>query len=137
MKHPALLAILLLVSTAALAVQPSLYQHGTVIRMRMAECDARHGFMAGFGPPQGAASIETCPEYTLLSDRVVYVIVGKSSGQLVPLAEEVDFRFDRNELAVRVDDARKESKFTIREMVLRSQWELVQRHMEVQMRDGK
>ncbi len=73
---------------------------------------------------------ESCPEYTLVTDKVVFVIVGKPSNQLVPLAEVVDFRFQNNELAMRVDDARKESKFMIKEMVMRSEWEMVQKHVE-------
>jgi hypothetical protein len=59
--------------------------------------------------------------------------VGKSSNQLVPLAEVIDFRIQNKELAVRVDDARKESKFAIKEMTLRSEWELIQKHIEDQL----
>jgi hypothetical protein len=68
-----------------------------------------------------------------VTDKVVFVIVGKSSNQLVPLAEVIDFRFQNRELAVRVDDARKESKFAIKEMTLRSEWELIQRHIEQEL----
>ena len=75
-----------------------------------------------------------CPEYTLISDKVVYVMVGKSSNSMVPLAEVIDFRFHNNELAVRVDDARHETKFSIKEMCLRSDWELLQKHIEEQLR---
>jgi len=90
--------------------------------------------MSAFGPPQ--APVEApCPEYTLVSDKVVFVIVGKSSNQLVPLAEIVDFRFHNNQLAVRVDDARRECKFVIKEMTLRSQWELVQKHIEERLKN--
>jgi len=63
----------------------------------------------------------------------VFLIVGKSSNQLVPLAEVIDFRIQNKELAVRVDDARKESKFAIKEMTLRSEWELIQKHIEDQL----
>ena len=76
---------------------------------------------------------EGCPEYTLVTDKVVFLIVGKSSNQLVPLAEVIDFRIQNKELAVRVDDARKESKFAIKEMTLRSEWELIQKHIEDQL----
>ena len=86
--------------------------------------------MTAFGPPQLQRPKEACPEYTLVTDKVVFLIVGKSSNQLVPLAEVVDFRFEKKELAVRVDDARHESKFAIKEMTLRSEWELIQRHIE-------
>jgi hypothetical protein len=78
-------------------------------------------------------SSEVCPEYTLISDKVVFVIVGKSSDQLIPLADVVDFRFNKNELAMRVDDARRESKFNIKEMILRTDWDLIQRHITDQM----
>jgi len=36
-----------------------------------------------------------------------------------------------------VDDAKHESKFTIREMIVRSEWERMQRHMDEQMRTSE
>jgi hypothetical protein len=112
------------------------YQHGTVVRMHMGDCQLMHrGFMNQFGPPQAAAVEDSCPEYTLVTDKVVFVIVGKSSNQLVPLAEVIDFRFQNRELAVRVDDARKEAKFAIKEMTLRSEWELIQKHIERELNE--
>ncbi len=105
--------------------------------MRMGDCMLMHrSFVNAFGPPQAAMTEEGCPEYTLVTDKVVFVIVGKSSNQLVPLAEVIDFRFQKKELAVRVDDARKESKFSIREMTLRSEWELIQKHIEDQLNES-
>ena len=99
--------------------------------MRMGDCMLMHrGFMNQFGPPQAAMIEEGCPEYTLVADKVVFLIVGKSSNQLVPLAEVIDFRFQNKEMTVRVDDARKESKFTIKEMTLRSEWDRIQKHIE-------
>jgi hypothetical protein len=71
-----------------------------------------------------------------VTDKVVYVIVGKSSNQLVPLAEIVDFRFQNKELAVRVDDARHESKFAIKEMTLRSDWDLMEKRIEDQINES-
>jgi len=112
-----------------------IYQHGTVVRMRMVDClPVHHGFMvamSGGAAPQAIA--EVCPEYTLVSDKVVFVIVGKSSNQLVPLADVVDFRFNKNELALRIDDARHESRFSIKEMILRTDWDLIQKHITDQM----
>jgi len=119
---------------AAWAGPFGIYQHGTVVRMRMGDClPAHHGFMVAFGGQAAQMPVEVCPEYTLISDKVVFVIVGKSSDQLVPLADIIDFRFRNNELAVRVDDARHESKFSIKEMILRSEWDLVQKHVEDQL----
>jgi len=107
-----------------------IYQQGTVIRMRMGDClPVHHGFMVAFGGQPAQMAPEVCPEYTLVSDKVVFVIVGSSSDQLVPLADVVDFRFHKNELAMRIDDARHETKFAIKEMILRSEWDLVQKHI--------
>ena len=136
MKFTLLLALVLSGVSIAWAAPIGIYQHGTVVRMRMGDCLLAHkGFMTQFGPPQPVVDEGACPEYTLVTDKVVFIIVGKSSNQLVPLAEIVDFRFQNKELAVRVDDARKESKFAIKEMTLRSEWERIQRHMDDQLND--
>ena len=135
MKRAFLLILLLHACSPFLMAQIGVYQHGSVVRMRMSDCVlGRHGFMATFGGPAAPVAQEPCPEYTLLSDKVVFVIVGKSSNQLIPLAEVIDFRFHNNELAVRVDDAKRESRFTIREMILRSEWERTQQNIEERMR---
>ena len=139
MKSTPLLALALILSSVsvALAAPIGIYQHGTVIRMRMGDCMLMHkGFMTAFGPPQASANEGACPEYTLVADKVVFLIVGKSSNQLVPLAEVIDFRFQNKELAVRVDDARHESKFAIKEMSLRSEWEAIQKHIEDRLNDS-
>jgi len=135
MKRAWLGAAALCCFSVSLAAQIGIYQHGTVVRMRMGDCVLLHrGFMSAFGPP-AQASEEPCPEYTLVSDKVVYVIVGKSSNQLVPLAEVIDFRLHNNEMAVRIDDAKHESKFMVKEMTLRSQWELIQKHIEEELKN--
>jgi len=110
------------------------YQHGTVVRMRMADClPAHHGFMVAMAGPATQMGPEACPEYTLISEKVVFVIVGRSSDQLVPLADVIDFRLHNNEMAIRIDDARHESKFSIKEMILRSEWDMVQKHITDEM----
>lgn len=126
--------LLLLLMSIAPAAWAGTYQHGTVVRMRMGSCMAEHHtFMMAMsgGGPQNAP--EDCPEYTLVSDKVVYVIVGRSSNQLVPLADQIDFRLQNTEMAVRIDDAKRESKFAIKEMILRSEWDLVQKHIADQL----
>jgi hypothetical protein len=129
MKQRLLLILVFCTFPFAWAQHLGVYQHGTVVRMRMGECAfAHHGFMANMAG-QGQIAPDVCPEYTLLSEKVVYVIVGTSSNQLIPLADVVDFRLRKNELAVRLDDARHESKFSIKEMILRSEWDLVQKHI--------
>ncbi len=137
MKTTMLLVLLVASFSLAFAAPIGVYQHGTVVRMRMGDCVLMHGgFMTAFGPPQAAPSEGPCPEYTLVTDKVVFVIVGKSSNQLVPLAEIIDFRFQKKELAVRVDDARRESKFAIKEMTLRSEWDLMQKHIEQELNES-
>ena len=123
-----------ILALCAQAAWAGVYQHGTVVRMRMVDCmPVHHGFMATMGGVPSQVTSDVCPEYTLVSDRVVFVSVGRSSNQLVPLADVVDFRFDKNELAMRVDDARHESKFSIKEMILRTEWDLIQKHLTDQM----
>jgi len=104
--------------------------------MRMGDClPAHHGFMVALGGQAAQMPADVCPEYTLISDKVVFVIVGKSSDQLVPLADIIDFRFRNNELAVRVDDAQRETKFSIKEMILRSEWDLLQEQVQKHIED--
>jgi len=112
-----------------------IYQHGTVVRMQMADCmPVRHGFVANMGGgAQVLSAPDSCPEYTLVSDKVVYLIVGTSSNQLIPLADVIDFRIYKSEIAVRVDDAKREIKFNIKEMTLRGEWDLIQKHMVDQL----
>lgn len=132
-----LLPVFLLCSFPSLfSAQIGIYQHGSVIRMRMGDCMLAHrGFIAGFGGSPAAQPIQdSCPEYTLVTSNVVYVIVGKSSDQIIPLTETIDFRLQKNELAVRLDDAKHESKFAIKEMVTRSDWERIQRHIDEQIK---
>ena len=137
-KHWKYALCLVLILFCAPWARAGIYQHGTVVRMRMGDClPARHGFMTAFGGQAAQAGPEVCPEYTLVSDKVVYVIVGRSSGQLVPLADVIDFRLHNNELAVRIDDARHETKFSIKEMILRSEWDLIQKHIAEQMSSGR
>jgi hypothetical protein len=123
MKRYCWLLVFIYVAPMSLAGPLGIYEHGTIIRMRMGECLSPHGFMATISGTPKQQSDDACPEYTLVTERVVYVIVGKSSNQLLPLAEITDFRFQKNEVAIRVDDARHESRFLIREMALRSEWE--------------
>jgi len=130
MKHIMCLMAALCSLQTARADQLGIYQHGTIVRMRMSDClPSHHGFVATFGGPQAQTTADVCPEYTLISDKVVFVIVGKSSNQLIPLADVIDFRFQKSELAVRLDDAKRESRFNIKEMILRSEWDMMQKHI--------
>ncbi len=110
------------------------YQRGTVVRMHMGDClPSRHALMVTMSGSTAPMGSDVCPEYTLVSDKVVYVIVGRSAEDLVPLADVIDFRLRKNEIAVRLDDARHESKFSIKDMMLRSEWEMVRKHVAYEL----
>jgi hypothetical protein len=122
---------------ALLTAQIGIYQQGKIVRMHMGECiPIGHGFMSTLGGSATPVGPELCPEYTLVSDKVVFVIVGRSSTSLIPLAETIDFRFRKNELAVRVNDAKRETKFDIKDMVMRPEWDRVQRHIEEKLKES-
>jgi hypothetical protein len=100
------------------------HQQGTIVRMRMTDClGPQHGFMAQMSGGGQMEPALLCPEYVLVADKVVYVISGKSSEQLIPLAEVTRFRLQKNEMLIRIDDASKESHFHIKAMVLRPEWD--------------
>jgi hypothetical protein len=95
---------------------------GTVIKMRMADCTAQRGFMAAMsGVPVQA--IGNCPEYTIMGDKVVYVVVGRRSEAFIPLAENMDFLIRKNELVIFSDDEKTKSNFAIQSMTLRADWD--------------
>ncbi len=130
MKRSLLLVVVLCAISSLVVAENRSRQEGTIVRMRMSDCIApQHAFMSAMSG-QAAAPAESCPEYVLVTKSVVYVIVGKSSDQLVPLAESTLFRMQNNEVLIRVDDARKESRFHVKEMVLRPEWERNQQIME-------
>lgn len=119
-----LIGIVLLACPALVWSQARTHEQGTIVRMRLTDClSPQHGFMAAMS---GGGRVEPgapCPEYVLVAERVVYVISGKSSEQLLPLAEVTRFRLQKNEMLIRIDDAAKESHFHIKAMALREEWE--------------
>lgn len=118
-----LIAVLLVIFPGLLLAQTHTHQQGTIVRMRMADCmEPPHRFMANMSGAGKADSGLQCPEYVLLADKVVYVINGKGN-QLLPLAETTSFRFQKNEMLIRLDDAPKEFHFYIKAMMMRSEWE--------------
>jgi len=131
-----LLGCILLAAPALLAAQTHNHQQGTIIRMRMTDClGPQHGFISVMSGADKAER-ELCPEYVLVTDKVVYVISGKTADQLLPLAEVTRFRLQKNEMLIRVDDAPRESHFHIKAMALRPDWERMQMLAEEEARDA-
>ncbi|HVO59858.1 MAG TPA: hypothetical protein VMT53_02925 [Terriglobales bacterium] len=126
MRYPCLalwiFSIIFLTTTSA-AEHIGIYNHGTIVRMHMGDCLPNTGILGTLSGNSRPQATEVCPEYTLMSDRVVYVIVGRPSKDVLPLAQEVDFRIRKNEIAVRVDDGTRETRFLVREMILRAEWD--------------
>ena len=128
-----LCSIALLMLPTLVAAQAHKTQQGTIIRMRMTDClGPQHGFMAAMSGGGKVESGALCPEYVLVADQVVYVISGKTSDALIPLAEITRFRLQKNEMLVRIDDASKESHFHIKSMVLRPEWDRTQQLEEAE-----
>jgi hypothetical protein len=119
-----LCCIFMLAFPVFLSAQNHSHQQGTIIRMRMTDClGPQHGFMAVMSGEGKVEAGAMCPEYVLVGDKVVYVISGKTSDQLIPLAEITRFRLQKNGMLIRIDDASKESHFHIKAMVLRPEWD--------------
>lgn len=133
MKRSLLLIVLLCVLPISLAAENRSRQQGTIVRMRITDCmGSQHPLIDALSGGGRVTTGELCPEYVLVTDRVVYVIIGRSSDQLVPLAETTIFHFQHNEVLIRVDDARRESHFHVKEMVLRPEWDRNQQIMDAE-----
>lgn len=122
-----LICLLFIVCPVSLFAQARPHQQGTIVRMRMTDCQGpQHGFMAAMsGNPRVDADVQ-CPEYVMVSEDIVYVISGKASDQLLPLAEVTRFHFRKNEMLIRIDDAPKECHFRIKAMIMRPEWDRAQ-----------
>jgi hypothetical protein len=124
---PTLFCLLLVVAPVSLFAQAPTHQQGTIVRMRMTDCqEPQHGFMAAMSGNPKMDLDPQCPEYVLVSEDIVYVISGKTSDQLLPLAETTRFHFRKNEMLIRVDDAPKECHFHIKAMMMRPEWDRAQ-----------
>ena len=99
----------------------------------MTDCVAPRGFKASMSGG-GAAVGTTCPEYTVMSNRVVYVVVGRRTEEFIPLAEETDFLIRNNEIVIFSDDEKTKSRFVIQQMTLRADWDREQERKELEAR---
>jgi hypothetical protein len=133
MKRIALLFIVVFGVAALLQAQGHWSFKGTVIKMRMTDCTAQHSFMAAMsGTP--AQALGNCPEYTVMSDKVVYVVVGRRAEEFIPLAENMEFLIRKNELVIFSDDEKAKSHFVIQQMTLRADWDREEARKELAAR---
>jgi hypothetical protein len=133
MKRVAFLFVFAFSVAAGLQAQANWSFKGTVTKMQMGECVAQRGFkanMSGGAAPAGS----TCPEYTVMSDKVVYVIVGRHSDEFIPLAENIDFVIHKNELVILPDNDKSKPRFAIQRMMLRADWDREEARKELATR---
>ena len=90
MKRIALLFVMVLSAATFLQAQGHWSFKGTVIKMRMTDCAMQRGFMATMSGASAPAGV-MCPEFTVVSDKVVYVVVGRRAEEFIPLAEDMEF----------------------------------------------
>jgi hypothetical protein len=133
MKRIALLFIFASSAAAGLQAQANWSFKGTVIKMQMTECVMQHTVLATMSGVAAAAGV-TCPEYTVMSDRVVYIVVGRRSEEFIPLAENKEFLIRKNELVIFSDNEKTKSRFAIQRMTLRADWDREEERKELQAR---
>lgn len=130
MKRIALLFIFAFSAAAGVQAQTNWSFKGTVIKMRTTDCVNPRGFMAAMSGANVAGG--TCPEYTVMSDKVVYIVVGRRSEEFIPLAEGKQFLVRNNKLVIFSDDEKNKSFFAIQQMTLRADWEREEERKELQ-----
>lgn len=125
MKRIPVLLILALCSAVSMRAEDGWSFKGTVIKMQMTECVVV-GFKAKMSgqPP----SVSSCPEYTVMSPTVVYVVLGRHADAFIPLAENMDFMVRKNEILI---SEKSKSRFVIQKMTLRSDWEREEERKEL------
>ncbi len=132
MKRWSLLCVLLLTAVTFSQGQGTWAFNGTVIRMKMGACGSTHGFMVAMAGAPAAAS--SCPEYTIMSDKVVYVVAATRRDAFIPLAEDLKFLVRRNELITVSQDEKNKSRFAIQQMTQRADWDREEARKELQSR---
>jgi hypothetical protein len=126
MKRIPVLLVLALCAAATLRAEDQWVFKGTVIKMQMTECIASTGFKVAMGGRPASAG--SCPEYIVMSPKVVYVMVGRHTDAFIPLAENLDFVVQKNEILI---SETSKSRFVIRQMTLRSDWEREEERKEL------
>lgn len=121
MKRFPLLVTFLLWAAVLLPAQDHWAFKGTVVKMKMADCLPDGGFRAAMS---GTTMLrKSCPQYTVLSSRVVYLLLGRHQSEFMPLAEDVHFTIRKNEALFFGGKEKVQSRFVVQQMLLRSEWE--------------
>ena len=128
MKRIALLFVFVVCAATISQAEDKYSFKGTVIRMEMRDCVVA-GFRAAMSGAPG--SVGHCPEYTVMTPSVLYVMVARQTEGFIPLAEDVEFKVIKNEVLA---GEKSKSRFVIQKMMLRSDWEREQERDELMVR---
>jgi len=119
---------LLLLTTSPLYAQ-SRAQTRVLVKMTTGSCAQPRGFMAAMSGLPPGTQLE-CAEYTLVASKVVFVMNPRRCNEFLPLAEDLTFVIHKNEVVIFDEDERREHRFIIRQMLLRSEWDRQQAFLE-------
>jgi hypothetical protein len=133
MKRITLLLVFVVSAAALLSAQGHWSFKGTVTKMRMTNCTTQRGLLSAMAGTAGQMA-GTCPEYTVASDKVVYVMVGRRGDEFIPLAENIEFLIRKNELLIFSDDEKTKSHFAIQQMTLLGDWDREEAQKELASR---
>lgn len=117
MRCKSLVLATILFAAAAYAKEPRAYQSGKVLQMDSVQCgaDEKDGkSLAG----------ETCQEYVLQTERVVYRIRPWDAKHpvLLPVGEDAQFRIEKDKMLLRVEDLdSKEREYSVISMTPRGE----------------
>jgi hypothetical protein len=130
MKRFLMLWIFLLCSAVMLPAESQWSFKGTVVKMKMADCMPERGFRAAMS---GVSVLKrSCPQYTVLSSQVVYVLLGRHDDEFMPLAKDVPFAIHKNEVLFFAGNKKAQSRFVIQQMIFRKDWDRQQELRELE-----
>jgi hypothetical protein len=127
LKH---LLVIALLATVAHAKEPKHYQSGRLMKMESVKCgtDEKNGkSLAGEVIGTDSAHMKMrellCQQYTLQTDKLVYIVQPKDDKHpaLLPVGESAQFRLEKDKMLLRVEDMdNKEREYIVVSMVPRN-----------------
>lgn len=113
MRLQYVLAVMMLIASAAQAKEPKHYQSGKLVKMESVKCgtdakDAKSfaGEMLGTDSTHMKTKELLCQQYVLETESVIYKIEPKDDKHptLLPIGEQAQFRLEKDKMLLRVED---------------------------------
>jgi len=133
MRRFAVLLTFLFCAVVVLSAESHWAFQGTVIKMEMADCLSGHNFLSNIGGPPAVP--DSCPQYTVMSAKVVYEVVGRRGEEFMPLAEDAAFAIRNNEIVLFDRNEKVQARFVIKKMTLVADWQREQEREEFEARE--